>query len=402
MLNLPKALALSLFWMAAETCVAADWPWFLGPEQNNQSRETGINTDWAAKPPPVLWTADLGDEGYAGPSVAGGVIYILDHEDDEDVVKAFNLDTGDLTWTFRYEARGKDNYGFARATPSVQDGRVFTMSRDGVVHALDAATGRKLWRRDIIKDVKGVAPKWKVSSSPVLDGERVIVTAGGKNAHLVALDRKTGRTVWEGGGSAASGYATPVIATLDGERQYLVFDAEGVGGVRTRDGALLWHSPWETKYDVNAASVVPLGNDRVFISSGYSRGCSVLEVKNGKARTVWENKEMNAHWSTPVLVGGYLYGTGDPGFLMCLDPRDGATTWKEKGFEKGGVLGIDGHLIAADGKQGDIVLVECTPEAYREKGRIKPLGGQTWVAPIVADGRMVVRNREKLAVIDLR
>lgn len=400
--NTMKTLTVVLISFLAATSFAGDWPWFLGPDRNNLSTETGINKDWAAKPPKTLWTTDLSDDGYACPSVADGIVYLVDHEGDKDVVKAFDLETGDNEWTFRYDAPGKKNYGFARATPAVQDGRVFTVSRDGVVHALDAKSGKKLWRRDVLKDVGAEPPRWELASSPLLDGENVIITAGGEDAHLVALDRETGRTAWEGGGSAAAGYATPAIATLDGERQYLVFDAEGVGGIRTRDGKLLWHSPWETKYKVNAAGVVPVSENRVFISSGYKRGCSVVEVKRGRPRTVWENKEMQAHWSTPIFVDGYLYGIGDPGFLMCLDPKDGSTTWKQKGFEKGGLIGIDGHIIAADGKRGDIMLVELTPEAYREKGRIKPLGGQTWPAPIVADGRLIVRNKEQLAVIDLR
>jgi len=382
--------------------MAADWPNFLGPNKNSISPETGINKDWAGKPPKTLWTAPLHDQGYAGPSVAGGTLYIVDHVDKEDVVLALDLESGSEKWRFIYEAPGGENYGFVRATPAVDGGRVYTVSRDGVVHCFDTASGEKLWRQDALKDVGGKVPRWGVSSSPLVDGERVIVAGGGSDAHMLALNKENGKELWRGGGTDKLGYATPLKTKIDGRDQYLVFAGTTLRGIDARSGELLWDQAWKTRYDVNAAMPVPLGNGRVFVSSGYRRGCAVIEVDKGSASIAWENKEIVAHFNSAILVKGLIYGTGDPGYLVCLDPRDGTTKWKQKDFEKGGLVGIDGHMIVMNGRDGDAVLVEINPGEYREKGRIRPLGGQTWVAPIVADKKLIVRNREKLAVLDLQ
>jgi len=386
---------------ACSIAAAADWPNFRGPNRDGISPEQDIGKNWDADPPEALWTVSLDDEGYAGPAVAGDLLYIIDHRGSEDVVRAIDTETGADAWSYSYPDTSWENYGYARATPTVDGDRVYVLSRLGLVTCLDAATGGEVWSRNIVEDFEGVSPKYEMSMSPLVDGDHLILTPGGKDAAVVALDKRTGRTVWKGGGSDKPGYATPVAAVIGGQRQYIVFTGVSLIGVASGDGSLLWRFPWETSHDVNAATPIVVGED-VFITSGYNHGSALLRIRGGRPVVLWQNRNLVGHFNSPIYSGGYLYGIGDPGELVCLDLRTGEVQWSERGFEKGGVVGIDGMIIAVDGRKGDVVLVEMTPGEYRERGRIRPLGGQSWTAPIVADGRLYLRNQESLVSLDLR
>jgi outer membrane protein assembly factor BamB len=161
----------------------------------------------------------------------------------------------------------------------------------------------------------------------------------------------------------------------------------------------MWRIPWETEYDVNACTPIIEGN-HIFITSDYGRGCAVVAVDETGANILWENTTMAAHFNTPVFMDGYLYGPTNPN-LVCLDPRTGEVAWKQSGFERGGVVGVDGVVLALSGNQGFLAMVEATPDGYNELGRFTPLGGQSWTAPIVANGKLYVRNKEALACYDL-
>jgi outer membrane protein assembly factor BamB len=247
----------------------------------------------------------------------------------------------------------------------------------------------------------GHIPRWGLASSPVVDGPRVLITVGAPEAHLVGLDRETGAVVWRGAGSYRPGYATPVLTVLNGRPCYVVFTAEHLAAADADTGRVLWAARWRTRYDVNAASPLLVDPHHVFVASSYGRGGALFRVSGPGLDPLWRNTEIRAHFSSPVFLDGHIYGTGDPGYLMCIEPRAGRVLWRKRGFGKGGLVGVDGHLIVASGRRGDYVLVEANPEGYREKGRIRPLGGQTWVAPIVADRKLIVRNRTTLAALEL-
>jgi outer membrane protein assembly factor BamB len=386
--------------LTATTLSAADWPNFLGPNRDSISTETGLNKNWNAQPPRELWRVPMSDDGYAGPSVANGKVFIINHAGDKDIVRALDLKTGKDIWTYTYADKSKPNYGFARATPTVENGKVYTVSRFGVVNCLDEKTGKPIWTKDVVKESKGEVPRWEMAWSPFIDGDKIIVQPGGSGATVAALNKNTGATLWKGGGSDAPGYGTAVIATLAGKKQYLVFTAKHLIGVDAADGKLLWKVAWETKYDVNAATPLVVGPNKVFISSNYARGCAMVTVTGNNASIAWENKELQCHFNSPILFGNHIYGISNE--LACLDPQTGKALWKQPGFEKGGLVIADGVIIAMDGKAGDVVMAEASPRAYRELGRIKPLGGQSWTAPIIADGKLIIRNKNTLACLALK
>jgi outer membrane protein assembly factor BamB len=401
---MPERRLLALIWLLGGLVIgaaAADWPQFRGPRGDGISPEKGIFRDWHRYPPKLLWQAALTDEGYSGPAVAAGTLVIVDHKGPQDVVRAFDLTSGRERWHFAYTESERPNYGFTRSTPAISHGRVYTVSRRGWVHCLTLDTGRKVWARQIVQAVRGRLPQWDLAASPLIDEGRLIICPGGTNAAVVALDPLTGKTLWQGGGSDAPGYATPVPAVLDGVRQYVVFTAKRLIGVDAKSGRLCWQIPWETNHGVNAATPLVAGNE-IFISSGYGRGCALVAVRGSSATLRWQNRELQAHFSSPILYNAHIYGTTDPGALVCLRWRDGRQLWRQSGFEKGGIVGGEGMLVALTGNRGDAVLVRLTPAGYQEQGRCTPLGGQSWTAPIIAEGKLIVRTKHTLACLTLK
>jgi len=395
-----------LFWAMtfplASIAPASDWPNFRGSEYDGISDEKLPNKDWKTKPPKEIWRIELGDDGYAGPSVVGGKLFILDHKENRDMVRAVDLKTGKNAWNYGYEDTDKAQYGFAHATPTYDSGRIYTLSRLGLLNCLKADDGSLIWKRDIKAEFGGrwVSDNCGYAASPMIDGEKLIVLASGPGALIVALDKNTGQPIWKGGGSEQAGYATPVKATIGGKAQYVIFSGMSILGVDAQDGVPLWSLPWRTSYGVNASTPLVLGNT-VFISAAYGVGCELIDASATPPKILWENKALKAHFNTPILFDGHIYGIGDPDHLRCIVQATGEVKWSQPGFQKGGVIGIDGMIIAINGSDGDVVLCKMSPEGYAESGRIKPLGGQSWTAPVISGGKLFVRNRSTLVCLDL-
>ncbi len=391
---------LSVFTLAI---FAADWPQFRGLNRTGISSETGINKQWNTKKPKVLWKMSMGDNGYGGPAVAGNTLYIMDHKDQNDVIRAVNATTGKQVWNYAYNDGSRDNYGFTRATPTVDGANVYTISKMGKLFSLKAADGKMNWWTDLVSIYKGKIPGWEYSFSPCVDGSKVIVTPGASGSHTIALDKSSAKLLWKTGASYLTGYSTPMPATINGTSQYVVFAGDALLGISAADGKLIWKFSWKTGCDVNAAAPLIISNNRIFITSGYGHGCAMVEVNGSSAKAVWENKSMQAHFSSPVYYKGFIFGNTDPGKLICLDPATGKTLWSKEGFEKGGLMAIDGALICAVGNTGDVVMVDANGTSYKELGRFSPFGnGQMWAAPIVANGKLYVRSNNMLGCFDLK
>lgn len=376
------------------------WPGLLGMGRTSISRETNFSRDWNTHPPRTLWTVEMGDDGFAVPSIAAGKVFILDHRSGQEIVRAINLSTGKDVWTYAYPDEGRGRYGHGRSAPLWDEGRLYTLSRKGVLHCLEADNGKRIWAINIITKYKGELPRWQMSFSPLVDGDKLIILTGGQK-NVAALDKKTGKSIWLGGNDDVISYASPYVAVVAGTRQYVIFSGENLMGVRPDDGSVLWQFPWVTRRKVHVAQPRVIDSNRIFISTGYGDGCALVAVKGNKATQVWRNKNMVAHFSSPILYQGFLYGNSDPDHLVCLDPNSGKLQWKAAGFQKGGLIMADGHIIALGGKTGELFLVKADPQRYIELGRIKPLGGQSWTPPALSDGKLVIRNRTQLTCLDL-
>jgi outer membrane protein assembly factor BamB len=395
--------ALTALCLTTSLATAADWPHFFGPTRNGIAPDTGLNKDWQANPPQVVWRAQMGDNGYAGPCVADGKVFIIDRDGDNDVVKCLGLQDGAEVWRCPYQEGGKDNYGFARSTPSYADGKLYTLSRFGILCCLDATSGKIVWSKALMRDFGGKPPQWNYAASPLVDGDQVIVQCGSPQGNVIAFNKDSGDVAWVGDNGDTAGYATPTIATILGQRQYVMATGKSVIGVHPDTGKTLWGFTWTTKYDVNASQPIVQGNF-VFITSGYGSGCGLVEITAEGPKPRWDNKEISAHFSSPIYFNDYIYSNSDAGggSLVCMSPQQGQVAWKQGGFEKGGLLIADGVIIACAGNTGDVIMAAADPAGYKELGRIKPLGGQSWTAPILSDGLLLVRNKQALVCISLK
>ena len=378
---------------------ADDWPQWRGPNRDGISKETGWLAKWPAEGPKKLWEAGVG-VGYSSMSVAKSRVFTMGNVNDTDAVSAFDAETGKPLWKHEYPCLAKDPNGFhgTRCTPTVDDNRVYSLSRHGHFFCLDAATGKVIWSKDFKKDFGATAPKWGYSGSPLIEKDWVLSEVSGSGASVVAFNKLNGNVVWKNGDDRA-GYASLVAFDLGGERCLAQFSADHIIGRRMKDGSELWRSSWKTDYAVNAATPIVQG-DEMFISSGYNFGCALLKMTPKGVTEVWRNKNMRNHVNSCVLVNGYLYGF-DEGELKCLDWKTSDMKWGTKEYGKGALMVADGKLILF-GQNGKLGTAEVSPEAYKPISNFQAMGGKnTWASPVLANGRIYVRNLDKLAAFDV-
>ena len=399
LLSLTALLTALCYWCGP--LKAADWPCYLGPDHNDISSEIGLNKHWTETPPKVAWSFAMSDNGYAGVAIAHGRAFIVDHKNGQDIVRALDVTNGHEVLNYPYDEKVNDNYGFCRCTPTVTGGKVYTASRMGIVNCLDEKTGTKIWTRDMLTDFHGKHGAWDYAASVLIDGENAIVCPGGSNAAVAALNKETGATIWSGGGSDKAGYATPVPATINGVKQYVVFTGVSVIGVSAESGALLWSYLWNTSYDINAATPIILGND-IFVTSGYGHGSARLSIDKDGVTPRWTSKAIMSRMSAPVLVDGNIYATSENGQLTCLDAQTGQAKWSQPGFAWGTLLAADGVLLVVAANTADLVMVKAAPDAYQELGRVKPASGKdNWTHPSLANGQLLMRTKQQLVCVNL-
>ncbi|MEE8137765.1 MAG: PQQ-binding-like beta-propeller repeat protein [Thermoanaerobaculia bacterium] len=382
-----------------------DWPQWRGPNRDGVSRETGLLKSWPTAGPRVLWRTSLG-EGYSGISVVGSSLFTLYSDRESEYVVSLDAATGKESWRFRLDSAYRDGQGNGpRSTPTVVEGVVYALGAQGRLAALQASSGMVLWQRDLKETLDAQPPRWGVSTSPLIEGDLLILDAGGQpDASVAALDRRTGELVWSVASDKA-GYSAPVAITVDGLRQVLVFSGTQLVSVTPKDGKLLWRKSWRTAYDVNAATPIFIPPDRVFVASGYDTGGVMLRVKRQGDRAtveeVWRSRDMKNQFSSSVFVDGHIYGF-DNATLKAIDARTGEEAWRERpGLGHGSVTYADGHFYIL-GERGKLVLVEATPEAYREKASVQVLRGKCWTVPTLANGRLFVRNEKEIVALDVK
>lgn len=365
---------------------ADDWPRWRGPDANGISKETGWSAKWAAEGPKRLWKANVGI-GFASFVVSKDRMYTMGHASDTDTVYCFDATTGAGVWKHSYASKldPKNYEGGPSATPTVSGERVYTFSKRGVIHSLDAAKGTESWSKDLMGELKAQMPTWGFAGSVLIEGDLALVNIGSAGA---GLDKKTGKVVWSSG-TEESGYSTPVPFDAGGERAVILAIKQHVVAVRVKDGKELWRFPWKTQYDVNAADPIIAGN-KVFVSSGYNHGSGVFDVASKPPKAVWENKNMRNHFNSCVLWQGHLYGV-DESELRCLVFDTGEVKWSEKSVGKGSLMIADGKLVVLSEK-GELMVAEATPAAFKPISRAQVLGGKCWTTPVLANGKIYCRN----------
>lgn len=378
---------------ALTTAQATDWPHWRGPDHDGISRETGWNPA-AVSAGKAVWKAEVG-AGYSCVSVSQGKVYTTGNfNKNTDAVLCLDEASGKTLWRHEYPEPLDPKYysGGCSATPTVHGGKVYTLSKKGKLFCLDAATGKVLWN----KDLRFTVPEWGFAGSALVQGQAVILNAGSAG---VAYDKDSGAVLWESEDDA-SAYATPVPFEQNGQKRIALFAKDSLLGLQPQDGKVLWSFPWKTRYDVNAADPVISGS-QAFITSGYGHGAALVDFSSGQANKVWENKNMRAHMSGPVLIDGHLYGFDD-NKLTCLAWKTGAVLWSEKSPKKG-ALSAAGDKLIVIGESGRLAIVEASPAAYRELAAAQVVEGRCWTMPVLANGRIYVRNSDgRLVCLDVR
>jgi outer membrane protein assembly factor BamB len=401
----PVGLAFCFTLLAALQVRAADWPNWRGAHFDGISRETGLLKSWPAQGPKVLWRRPL-TGGYSTPAVAGGRLYIQTEDKKEEIVLCLDAATGNQVWEFRYpcdydphttlDQRFK---GGPRSSPAVDGGHVYTIGTTGLLHCLDARTGKQVWRTDLLELAGRTCPEFGYTHSPLVSGDLVFVHPGGQKGNSVAaLNKKTGAVVWKALDDKV-GYSTPILIEADGGAQLVYFTAQGLVAVTPKEGRLLWRFPWQTDFDLNVAT--PIYSDgQVFISSNYGRGAALVRLKpGGEPEQVYKSLAMQNHFTTSVLFEGNLYGFSNDR-LRCVEFATGRMKWDQRGLGRGSLLIADRQLVIL-GEQGELVLADASPEAYSERARWKALSGHCWNVPVLANGTLYARNEEMLVAIDL-
>jgi len=390
--------------MAAQVMAQANanWPQWRGPNRDGISKETGLLKQWPAEGPPLVWKATGAGRGYSSFSIANGKLYTLGLRGDREFVVAFDVATGKEAWATPHGSAFHNDRGDGpRGTPTVDGDRVYALGGNGDLSALDAKTGKLVWTKNVLEAFGGSNITWGISESPLVLGNKVLVNAGGQGASIVALNKSDGSVIWKSQSDEA-GYSSAVPLELNGITEVVFFTARRAIGLDAKDGRLLWEYSKPSNNTANVATPIVRAN-RVFISSDYGTGGGVVEIKpDNKAQEIWFSKDMRNHHSSSVLIGDYLYGFS-ASILTAIKFDTGEMAWRDRSVGKGSLVFADGNLYLFS-ENGVVGLAEATPAGYKEKGRFRIQQGSlpTWTHPVVAGGRLYLRDQDTIYAFDVR
>ena len=384
-----------------------DWPQWRGPDRNGISGESGLMDSWPGGGPPPEWSVSNLGPGYGSVAVAGDRIFVQMSVGRQSAVASLNRADGRIVWSRALGQGGRSGEGHGpRGTPTVDGDRVYVLTETGELACLSVADGSIVWQLNILREFGGRNLSWLISESPLVDGGRVIVTPGGRQAGVVALDKMTGQTIWTSQElSSAAGYASAVVADIGGVRTIMTLTDRAGVGIRASDGKLMWEYPRAANRTANVSTPI-VSDDKVFYSSAYGTGGGLLALtaRGGEvqAEEVYFTRQMQNHHGGIVLVDGYLYGYHNS-VLACMDFETGELMWRHRSVGKGSISYADGHLYLFS-ENNVVGLADATPEAYREKGRfrVEDQGWPSYAHPVISDGRLYIRNQGVLSSYDVR
>ncbi|MDZ4817824.1 MAG: PQQ-binding-like beta-propeller repeat protein [Planctomycetota bacterium] len=417
-----------------------DWPFFLGPTADSKSTERGIAKEWPKDGPPVVWQKQLGT-GYGAPTISRGRLFQFDRFGDQARLTCFNSETGQEIWRFEYPTDYEDMLGYnngPRCSPIVDDDRVYIFGAEGMLHCLNVVDGKLIWKLDTSKNFHVVQNFFGVGCTTVIEGDLLITQIGGSpekqqalppgqldrvkgdGSGVVAFDKRTGEVKYQISDELAS-YAGPTLATIDGRRWCFVFARGGLLGFNPADGKIDFHYPWRAKLleSVNASNPIVFGR-QVFITETYGPGSSLLSVRPGGYDVVWKDpanpraeKSMQAHFNTPIHVGGHIYGSSgrhhSNAELKCIEAETGKVKWSKPDLTRSSLLLVDNHFICLT-EDGELLLLKVNPEKYEELARVRvldPKSGErlieypAWSAPILSHGLLYIRGKDRLVCLEL-
>jgi outer membrane protein assembly factor BamB len=374
---------------------ASDWSKWLGPNGNGTSYES----KWKSSVNDPIWKSKVG-VGFSAVSVANGKLYTIGHDGKktggQETVYCLNAENGKSIWTHTYNAPLLDylHEGGPCSTPTVDGSTLYTISKHGLLHSYKANDGKVIWKKDMMK-VAGMKkpPEWGFAASPVVLGNQLIIEAGA----TYSFDKKTGELNWKSKPYRPA-YGTPILFQPNNKSIIAVLKTDGLVLLDYNNGKTLAFENWETSYRTNASTPIIQGN-RIFISTGYQRGCALFEWKYGKLKKLYENKVISTHMNHAILLDGFLYGfdgnvhmAGKKDFV-CMEFETGKEKWRvtDRGLMVGSLIAAGKRLIIL-GQRGELVFAMSNPEKFEEINRYQAIGGRCWTMPVLANGKLYLRN----------
>jgi outer membrane protein assembly factor BamB len=395
---------------ATDPPIDAEWAWWGGPRWDWQPATPALADAWPESGPPVVWRRPLG-EGYSAISVAGDALYTMLREGEEESVVALAAADGAPRWSFTYDAPTEgwtfDRGAGPHATPAVTADRVFAIGSTAKMHALDRATGAKVWGHDLIQELEGGMRHRGYSSSPLLHDDLVIAVVGGKAGTVVAFRQADGAIAWRAG-SDDSSYSSPLLIDLSGRRQLVVFAATRILGVDPDSGEELWSHPHPTRSAFNISTPLWSADDGIlFVSSAYDGGGRAIRLtREGDATKVeelWFSNQVRVHFGTAIRLGDTVYASsGDfgPAPMTAVDLRSGDVLWRDRTFAKHSLLYADGKAVVLD-EDGALGLVEVSREGMQVRSRAQIFDSLSWTVPTLVGTKLYLRNREEIVALEL-
>ena len=399
---------------------AQDWPQWRGANREGISKETGLNFNWSAKKPALAWTFRQAGAGYSAPVIVGTTLYCQGAADGSDFAFALDTQTGKLKWkqTLGDQYVSGDNRGDGSRGSITMDGdKLYLIRGNGQIHCLATDDGKMIWQKELVKDFGGkLMSNWGYSESPLVDGNLVICTPGGSQGTLIALNKNTGALVWASKEwTDDAGYSSPIVAEVGGIRQYIQQSGKGVAGISATDGKLLWRVEI-AGYRIAVIPSPVFHDNTVYVTSGYNAGCNLIQLtragNNINAKVVYANSNMVNQHGGVVLVNGHIYGFTDGMGFVCQNLKSGEIVWRERISEviKGATLAVNDRLILLNERDGLIVVVAASPDGWKEFGRmeiperskVQTRDNMVWTHPVVANGKLYVRDHDLLFCFDLK
>jgi outer membrane protein assembly factor BamB len=396
-------------WLAAGQVANGDWPRYMGPAADGVARNETINRAWPAEGPPLLWRVEMG-EGFGGAAIAAGKVYVLDRADEQDKLRVFDLLTGREEWSHAYAAPGRVGYPGSRSTPTVDGERLYTVGAFGHLSCFDIPRRQLLWSKQLPLELGAQAGGWGFAQSPLVHNNMLIVFVQSRQHGVAALDKQTGAVLWKSEPvGAPDSYTSPLLATIGGVEQIIAFQKSTLAGLNPANGKILWKY---SDYPVTRTIPQPVlaGDGRIFLTSGYGRGCAMVQVtRNGdrfQVKELFRDKRSGSTVPSALFYDGHIYTNAhDVGAgLQCLS-ADGEVKWQTQSspsFEMGSLLIADGLLFAMDGRRGLVRLLEARPHRYRELAQFQALGGgKIWGPLAISNGKLVVRDQRQMKCFDV-
>ncbi|HEY3969415.1 MAG TPA: PQQ-binding-like beta-propeller repeat protein [Planctomycetaceae bacterium] len=396
----------------AAKATATDWPQFLGPDRNGISRETELLNEWPLEGPPEVWRV-AGGPGMSGLAIAGGRVLTLIQKSGRQSVLCLDAETGRKKWEQDLAPAYRNAMGDGpRATPTIAGDTAFVFTGEGILAAIQVTDGKIVWQKNVVAEFGGEPAEYGMASSPLVLGDKVIVTLGAPQATVAAFQTKTGTVAWQARGDSPAGYSSPALLSVGGREQVVVFHGAGGLGLDPASGAELWTFPYITDFHCNIATPVAV-QGRVLLSAGENHGSVMLSLKaEGEkfaASPAWESHGAGSflrnEWQTSILLDGYLYGIDNVGsagpvsHLTCVEAATGKRQWQQLRFGKSNLIAADGKLFLST-MQGELVVVNVNPKKYEELGR-KAVAAKMRQAPALAGGLLYLRDDREIVCLDV-